>query len=655
VYPPVFSALWTKDSASYLPEGPGVDSEGNLYYTHILPFYGTTQNTLLVSLDAETGERRWELQPGQIGQGGSPLVLLHPVHGEVVYSGGAESIVAVRASDGSVLWRTDTGITIDTSYTNEDGQLIQVENKTDGSMVPFSMKLAIDYHMWGLNYHPATDSLLALYSNGTMRVLDRETGQLLSLADGSHPRVGGAKARANDELPNDQELIDYANEAFLEGFVRIHPGLDDDDMEGDFINDVVAAVLGGESQISNYFSIDPNTNSVWLASTMEDEADGVEDGIADWGGLFRYELERDGDNIVFTKMCERQFPGGSASTPTVRADGQRVYIADSFDHVLAIDFDCQVRWELDIGAQALGSLALSSVGNELYVSTGAAVKKILIQPETASEPESAALAWESNISDGYLLDGDNLNALVSLINLVIDDDIPYAVDVTNMQISGIADNGVIIQTAVGVRFNEEGATETQIVPLVIATNLLDRKTGEMVNATPADEESISVITSAGNGSVFTANSPIRRAFTRGMVLKKREESTIAEGMDVLDSLIPPIGGGITRFYPKERFDLFARDASCSASSRLNNSINNYLREGLSSGVKLDRLSTQSIIDQARHALETAKSNGELRFVFTAARLWELDKAEEALSEGDATTAASWLATNCDRLDSHIDR
>lgn len=647
VYPPVFRETWVSDKEAYVPEGPSTDSAGNAYYTHLFPFYGTKMNTLMVSLDADTGAKRWQYGPGQIGQGGAPLVLMHPVHGEVVYSGGAESIVALKAEDGSFLWETPTEISISTNYTDREGNLVHVDNKADGSMIPFSMKIAIDYHLWGLNYHPATDALVALYSDGSIRVFDRETGQLLKLSNGAFPKVGGARAKVNDDLPNDPSLVKYANEAFREGFIDIHPELSDDDVRGDFIENIVAAVLGGEAQISNYFSIDPNSDSVWLASTMSDDADGVVDGFADWGGLFRYDLSRHGNSIEFTEVCSQAFPGGSASTPTIRADGQRVFVADSFKSVLAIDRDCQIRWQVDIGDQAVGSLALSSVGNELYAATGNSVQKIQIKSDEAGV-ESATVSWEADLSDGFRAKGSLFNHLVASINSTFKREIPYQLDVGNLQISGIGDNGIVIQSALGVRLNESGATAAQMAPLVIATHLLDRETGAVLNSSVASEESISVITTASDGSVFIGNSPVRRAFLRGMLLKLREEAGLLKG-GFVDQLIPPLSGGIAQFFAVNKLDLFSRDLVCSASSRLANAIDNYIDDGFSAGVKLDWLTTLALLSQAQSYIRLAEEGKEITG-FTAKRLLQdLSQAESALSATDYLQAASLLDSSCRRL------
>lgn len=647
VYPPVFRETWVSDREAYVPEGPSTDSAGNTYYTHLFPFYGTKMNTLMVSLDAETGARRWQYGPGQIGQGGAPLVLMHPVHGEVVYSGGAESIVALKAKDGSFLWETPTEISISTSYVDRDGNLVSVDNKTDGSMVPFSMKIAIDYHLWGLNYHPATDALVALYSDGSIRVFDRETGHPLKLADGTFPKIGGAIAKVNDDLPNDPSLVKYANEAFREGFIDIHPELGEDDVQGDFIENIVAAVLGGEAQISNYFSIDPSSNSIWLASTMADEADGVVDGFAEWGGLFRYDLSRHGNSIEFAEVCSQAFPGGSASTPTIRADGQRVFVADSFKSVLAIDRDCQIRWQVDIGDQAVGSLGLSSVGSELYVATGNSVQKIQIKQDE-SGVESATISWEADLSEGFRAKGGLFNHLVASINHTFKREIPYQLDVGNLQISGIGDNGIVIQSALGVRLNESGATAAQMAPLVVATNLLDRETGAVLNSSVASEESISVITTASDGSVFIGNSPVRRAFLRGMLLKLREEAGLMKG-GFVDQLVPPLSGGIARFFAVNKFDLFSRDLVCSANSRLANAIENYLDDGFSAGVKLDWLTTLAFLSQAQSHIKHAEQGNEITG-FTAQRLLRnLNQAESALSAANYVQAASLLDASCRRL------
>ena len=54
----------------YVPEGPTLDDEGNLYFC---PF-STRENISLISLNATTGERRWIIE-SDIEGGGAPLIL----------------------------------------------------------------------------------------------------------------------------------------------------------------------------------------------------------------------------------------------------------------------------------------------------------------------------------------------------------------------------------------------------------------------------------------------------------------------------------------------------------------------------------------------------------------------------------------------------
>jgi hypothetical protein len=128
------------------------------------------------------------------------------------------------------------------------------------------------------------------------------------------------------------------------------------------------AVLGTGAIIGNQISIDTDSNSLWVAATASDEADGTVDGFSELGSLYRIDLERTGDTVDFMIICDAMFMGGTTSTPAVSADGQRIYTTDNFGSVIAVKRSgCERAWELDVGEAAVASLAVSSqVGAELY-------------------------------------------------------------------------------------------------------------------------------------------------------------------------------------------------------------------------------------------------------------------------------------------------
>ena len=67
---PVFEYAWSVEPDLYVPEGPTLDNEGNLYFSPFSP----KENISLISLDAMTGKRRWVIED-PIEGGGAPLIL----------------------------------------------------------------------------------------------------------------------------------------------------------------------------------------------------------------------------------------------------------------------------------------------------------------------------------------------------------------------------------------------------------------------------------------------------------------------------------------------------------------------------------------------------------------------------------------------------
>jgi hypothetical protein len=158
------------------------------------------------------------------------------------------------------------------------------------------------------------------------------------------------------------------------------------------------AVLGTGAVIANQISIDTTRNSLWVASTAKDEADGTIDGRSEMGALYRIDLERTDDSLEFKIICQAMFDGGTTSTPTVSADGERVYTTDNFGKAIAVDRDCERAWEVHVGEAAVASLAVSSeVGAEIYYPTLTTVYKI----QENSDRNGATLEWEADLNASF--------------------------------------------------------------------------------------------------------------------------------------------------------------------------------------------------------------------------------------------------------------
>ena len=72
----MFARRWIAEPSLYQATTPAFDGAGNLYMTPLLPH----EPILMISLDPETGARRFvvPLGPGDRGGGAVPLVLRDP-------------------------------------------------------------------------------------------------------------------------------------------------------------------------------------------------------------------------------------------------------------------------------------------------------------------------------------------------------------------------------------------------------------------------------------------------------------------------------------------------------------------------------------------------------------------------------------------------
>ena len=79
---------WTVEDNLYQPEGVTSGDVG-YYGTHVFPVSGTDIDFSMIALNKDSGARNWVVRPGQIGQGGTPMILNNPeTGGKTVYSGG---------------------------------------------------------------------------------------------------------------------------------------------------------------------------------------------------------------------------------------------------------------------------------------------------------------------------------------------------------------------------------------------------------------------------------------------------------------------------------------------------------------------------------------------------------------------------------------
>lgn len=489
-YAPMFEQGWVAEENLYIPEGPSFDNQGHVYFVPINP----REEVTLVSLDKDTGKRRWAIEERKVGSGGAPLILDNPnKEGDnIIYFGSYEYLTAVD-TNGKVLWDQATGLKA------RDDQGTQA------------------LHNFGVNYIPQFDALVSVTGDGSMAFHDRATGAPLF----SPPfRINGAPAARSDTAPQIPGFLKgRANEQIEDMF---HP----ESRCEEHLDCLIDAVFGGGTLLSNYFTIDPNSGRIWIASTAPDEADGKKDGEATFGALYALDLKKNGDSYKVVEHCSIYFDGGSASTPALRGDGKRIYVGDSFKKMIAFDDSCKKVWEVDMGSQLVASIALSSENNELY---GATAKSIIKVVDHGSKGE---IAWKADLG------------IFNLPN-------PRRQIHGNLNLAGIGANGVVAHVGAGIEYNG------QILPGVVGLVLLDRETGKIRYGTQGREEGIATMSSNRDGAIYLAHSPMRRAIAYAL-------------KPSLDEVI----GGIGQYKPI-RLDLLARDAACSAQVRVDNLKNNW--------------------------------------------------------------------------------
>lgn len=561
---PTFELAWTQEEQFWIYEGPSFDDQQQLYFSPIRP----AESVNLVALDSESGERAWVIPGREMGQGGAPLILNDPSNpGEqIIYTASYESIKAV-SQDGEILWTRATG-----EDTGLDLMLAQAHN-------------------YGVNYLPHHDAVVSVIGTGKVFILDRTTG--IPLIDTF--QIPGAPTASNS---NPAGIPDFVNRLVYKAANHFFNG--GATLDNAILTEIANMLLGLGTNVANYFAISESSGRIWIAATAPDEADGEIDNIAQMGAIYGLDLVGGGlDPVSLAVSCSIYFPGGSASTPSISADGERIYVADNFGKLYALDESCSTEWEYDVGSQIVGSVAVAKDNNELYLSTTTEAVKLI------DTGEEATLAWSAPM-DMFELGGNNQARNANLVT--------------------IGSNGIYILAGAGMAYRGE------LMPATLAVALLDRETGAIRYATQAAEETMSVISVAPQGELYVANSPLRRLVSR-LVFQDAN----------------PITGGISR-YRTSNYSLLLRDGSCSASD-LSLFLDNYqvtaTTAELSNEVK--RLNNQ--LHQISNSVELAYAEGAFDESTRDALDAELQAIEADISATAFDEAASKLNTICNDFSS----
>ena len=554
---------WVAETSFYVPEGPTYDNQGNLYFSPLFP----QEDVSLVSLDRETGERNWAI-PGNGSNAGSGAVLIlndpdNPGE-QVIYHATFTDVMAIKP-DGAVIW----------------------EKPTELVLPPVVSGVRSPTHSFGFNYHPRTDSVVGVTLGGDIFAFNRLTGEKVAPND----KVPGAPA-ASAPLGIPPVIIGPSNALTDEVFGKTPSDLS-------FYETIVDVIFGGGSVVTNYFAIDPNTSTIYVAATGEDAEDGKEDGVSDLGALYALDLVDDGKgNLAFEVIHGATFDGGTGSTPTVSEDGERIYVSDNVGNAIAYDKELNELWRFNVGSEIAASIAVSPDNHELYVVTRRDIFKLL------DNGDSASMDWISTL-------------------IAFEDD--PEIDVVFQALTPtITANGIAVSVGGGKQLGE------QAIMLRVGVGLLDRETGVLRSFAEGREESIAVTSVAPNGAICTANSPVRHA----------------SGKALYPDLTQDIIGGISCYKPV-RYDLLARDATCAAGVRARNAAT--FADSAPSAVTVDTRQIQMLIDQSRDAITRAAVDGDLDDTVASALQNELNGAATRVSDGDLRVGANDLIGVCNAL------
>jgi len=457
---PMFELDWVAEPAYFVGNGPLFDNQGNLYFS---PQFYHGERVVLVSLDGQTGERRWAIAADNDIQASSSAFILNDPENpgsQIIYIIGYNQLMALRP-DGSVIWRKKTGLSIPAA---------ELSDKAKGKFHSF-------------NYHPATDSLISITKAGALFAFSRKSGELIAPIG----QIPGAPAISGNGTKIPNFVLNKVDPLMDEAFGKTDEGLS-------LFSSAVNYIYGGGGVVTNFFSIDPDSSLIYMAATAPDAEDGIEDGRSELGAIYSLDLIDDGNGGLEFKVLNRKtFQGGTGSTPALSADGRRLYVSDNLGHVIALDSQLNEIWRLDVGEPLVGSITVSPDNNELYAVTGSDVIQLIDNGDQGSR------AWTAELTgfDGYA-----------------------NVDVQSNGLTATATaNGVVIMIGGGKTLL--GKT----LMLRVGMGLLDRETGKLRYFAEGREDSLAMSVVTADGSIYVAHSPLRRAVGKAMYPELTPEIT----------------------------------------------------------------------------------------------------------------------------------
>lgn len=422
---PMFEFAWTAEHEMFVPEGPTLDNEGNLYFTPLSP----REDVSLVSLDAATGARRWT-KPGKGPAFGAVLILNDPENEgkQLIYHSTRETAYALR-TDGSEVWQKPTGLPPAEAYNHS--------------------------HMWGMNYVQAFDALIGLTLDGTVFAISRTTGDALAPSF----KLPCAPAMGSDASRPPGWAMEMGDAETDSVFGKQPNGKS-------FFTSMIDVIFGGGACVSNYYAVDINTGKLYIAATASDEHDGNPDGFAEDGALYVLQLESAPSEALplqFALLNASFFEGGTGSTPSVSADSKKVLVSDDQSNVIAMDADdLSILWTVNVGEQVAASIAVAPNNDEFYAVTKTHIIKIRELPGGNSAEE----VWRADLSTAFP-GATNVNALTPTITANgIAISVGAVVVIGNAQLMTNVGIGLLDRETGKLRYFAEGREESIAVTVV---------------------------------------------------------------------------------------------------------------------------------------------------------------------------------------------